>query len=119
MLKHAFFFGALFFGAFLFVGTAEVAAQSDPVVGGYQKAKKLDPEVIQAAGFAVKEQGEGFRLLKISKAEKQVVAGMNYRLRLKVAERSGDKEAKYDVTAVVYRDLDGNLSLTSWKKAAK
>jgi hypothetical protein len=52
----------------------------------------------------------GISLISIDKAEQQVVAGMNYKVCLKV--RNG-KRVRY-ATAVVYRDLKGKRSLSSW-----
>ena len=89
------------------------------MVGGYQKVDRPTLTLKAAVDFAVKKQGEAFRLVKIAKAERQVVAGTNFRVKLKVAERSGDKESKYSVIAVIYRDLDGNYSVTSFEKASK
>lgn len=119
MTKKALFSAALFFAAFFVFGSVQANAQTAPVVGGYQKADKAGTEVKAAVDFAVKEQGEGVSLVKIAKAEQQVVAGMNYRVKLKVAEKNGDKTSKYTVNAVIYRDLQGNYSVTSWEKAAK
>ncbi|MBX3289216.1 MAG: hypothetical protein KF855_07705 [Acidobacteria bacterium] len=116
MIQKTLFFGAVFFAAFFVFGSVEINAQTTPVVGSYQKAKKSDKAVKEAADFAVKGQGENFRLIKISKAEKQVVAGVNFRVRLRVAEKGGDNESKYYVTAVIYRDLEGKFSVTSWEK---
>ena len=86
-----------------------------PIAGGYSAAAVTDPEVVAAAKFAVKRAArKGARraaLVSVEGAERQVVAGMNYRLRLKV--RMNGKTQ--DVTAVVYRDLKGKYELTSWK----
>lgn len=119
MIKKAILFGTFFFAAVFIFGAAETSAQTPPAVGAYQKVSRSQAEVKAAADFAVKDQGEAFRLVKIKKAEQQVVAGMNYRVKLKIAEKQGDKETKYSVTAVVYKDLDGNYSLTSWDKIDK
>lgn len=119
MTKKALFSVALFFAAFFVFGSVQANAQTTPVVGGYQKADKANTDVKAAVDFAVKEQGEAFRLVKIAKAEQQVVAGTNYRVKLKVAEKAGDKESKYTVNAVIYRDLQGKYSVTSWEKAVK
>src|SRR3954465_14527568 len=74
--------------------------------GGYKENSTDDAEVVAAANFAVDEEGrkeEGsITLVSIEHAESQVVAGINYRLCLKVA--TGDDEPK-DVKVVVYRNL--------------
>ena len=66
-------------------------AQDIPMPGGYRVSSTTDPEVVAAAKFAVAEagrrEGRAVTLVSIERAEKQVVAGMNYRLQLKV--RSG------------------------------
>lgn len=121
-MKKIIISAAMIIAAFVFVGTTEINAQdrpNEPMVGAYQKAERTDAEVKAAAEAAINEQGEDFRLRKIVKAERQVVAGMNFRLRMKVAEKVGEKESKYTVIAVVYRDLEGNFSVTSWERAKK
>ncbi len=66
------------------------------------------------AEFAVKTQakatGRPLQLVKILKVERQVVAGLNYRLEIEVAD--GSKHIK--TRAVVLKKLDGSLALTSW-----
>ena len=83
--------------------------------GGYKEASVDDAEVVAAANFAVDEEGRkeetAITLVSIERAELQVVAGINYRLCLKVA--TGDDEPK-DVKVVVYRSLQKAYSLTSW-----
>jgi hypothetical protein len=84
-------------------------------VGGYKEAATDDAEVVAAANFAVGEEGRkaetSITLASIEHAEIQVVAGINYRLCLKVA--TGDDEPS-DVKVVVYRNLQKAYSLTSW-----
>jgi hypothetical protein len=71
-------------------------------------------EVVEAARFAVREvsarEGRRVSLVAVTRAEKQVVAGMNYKLRLSVREGGRTRE----VSAVVFRDLKGAYKLTSW-----
>jgi len=45
------------------------------------------------------------------KAERQVVAGLNYRLEIEVADGSKHLKAR----AVVWKKLDGSLALTAWE----
>jgi cystatin-C len=92
--------------------TAKPAQSSLP--GGYSPAE-INPEVQKAAEFAVKAQakatGKPLQLVKILKVEQQVVAGLNYRLEIEVADGSKRLKAR----AVVWRKLDGSLALTSWE----
>lgn len=82
--------------------------------GGYGPAE-VGKDVKAAAEFAVHEQAKReaipLTLATIAKAEKQIVAGINYRLLL-IVERSGSpRKAK----VVVFRDLTSHYSLTSWE----
>jgi hypothetical protein len=103
--------------AFVLLTASAVAssAQQPPAVGTYQGVSKGDPDVVAAARFAVAEEGrrEGapVSLVSINRAERQVVAGFNYRLRLSVRAGAGVRE----VTAVVYRNLKDAYSLTDWE----
>ncbi len=96
---------------FLAIGAQAAKAQ---IAGGYGSVDTKDPQVKAAARYAVTVENRKVRsgvvLLSLVKAEQQVVAGMNYKLCLKV--RNG-KRVRY-ATAVVYRDLKGKRSLTSW-----
>lgn len=93
-------------------------AQQSPVAGGYREAGTNDPQVLAAARFAVREEGRrrGVRLalLSVERAETQVVAGTNYRLRLSVRRPNGRVQG---VDAVVYENLRRRFSLTSWEAA--
>ena len=81
--------------------------------GGYSPAE-IDPGVQKVAEFAVNTQartsGRPLQIVKIMKAERQVVAGLNYRLEIEVADGSKNLKAR----AVVWKKLDGSLALTSW-----
>jgi len=107
---------ASMFAAFIVIhGNAfGVMAQRPPMVGNYREASKTDREVVSAARFAIKsekrKQGGRLSLVSIERAEQQVVAGLNYRLCLKV-KMKGKTE---DVTAVVYKNLKQKYALTSW-----
>lgn len=96
---------------------AASSAQQAPTVGAYQEVSKGEPDVLAAARFAVAEEGrrEGahLSLVSVNRAERQVVAGLNYRLHLSVKTRGEVRE----VTAVVYRDLKDASTLTSWEGA--
>jgi len=68
-----------------------------------------------AAKFAVHEQAKRdatpLTLATIAKAEKQIVAGTNYRLLLIVERNGSPRKAK----VIVFRDLNSHYSLTSWE----
>lgn len=89
-------------------------------LGGYKDAATTEAGVKAAAAFAVRAQTEKTErketLMSIYKAEKQVVAGINYRLCLKVTSEGDGDEADiiHFVQVVVYVDLKGNSKLTSW-----
>jgi hypothetical protein len=92
-------------------------------VGGYKEIAVTDSGVQEAADFAASAEAEKanrtIKLLKINKAEVQVVAGRNYRMCLKVQSSGGEDEADtiFTVTTVVYVDLKGNKKLSSWAAA--
>lgn len=94
-------------------GHAFCPSQKDPIAGGYAEADKTDPEVVAAARFAIKQkrrQIDHGALVSIERAEVQVVAGLNYRLCLKVKIKGQTR----DVTAVVYKNLKQKYVLSSW-----
>jgi hypothetical protein len=82
--------------------------------GGFAPAKIDSDEVRRAAAFAVEKQakaeGVALELETIVDAQQQVVAGMNYRLTLKL--NSGGKTT--DARAVIFRGLDQHYELKSW-----
>jgi hypothetical protein len=106
-------YASMFLLAFCFLvfAASNAAAQ---MVGNYRPVSKNDPQVKAAANYAVSTEATRTRhtitLISISKAEQQVVAGMNYRVCLKVREGKRTRWA----TAVVYRHWKGKRSLTSW-----
>lgn len=93
------------------------AAKKQPdqaIVGGYSESPVDDADVVKAAEFAVSEKskaGVSFKLTSVKTAKSQVVAGMNYQMSLVVDEAGTEKT----VNVVVYRDLKGAMSLTSWE----
>jgi 2-keto-4-pentenoate hydratase/2-oxohepta-3-ene-1,7-dioic acid hydratase in catechol pathway len=91
------------------ISATSIVAEAN-IVGGFTKADLSDLNVKEAAAFAL----QGLRTRAASKnnweivaAETQVVAGLNYRFRAK--EIGSNRSAE----AVVYRNLEGRLSLTS------
>lgn len=93
---------------------SSVFAQQRPIVGGYADASNSDPEVMAAARFAIKTERQKLHariaLLSIKHAEVQVVAGLNYRLCLRVKIKGRTR----NVNVVVYKNLKQKYSLTSW-----
>jgi uncharacterized lipoprotein NlpE involved in copper resistance len=82
--------------------------------GAYRAIPGGDSGAVAAADFAVGEEqrrsSQAVSLVSIAQAQSQVVAGMNYKLCLKVKTDGQLKEA----SAVVYRNLQQQYSLTSW-----
>ena len=97
-------------------------AQGRPIVGGYKEVATDDAEVVAAAEFAVGAQGEQqnatIKLVSVEHAERQVVAGTNYRLCLKVEVSSEDEGADttQEAKVVVFRSLKKEYSLKSWEE---
>lgn len=97
--------------------TTDVRAQDDePFAGGYIKISVNSPEAQSNARFAVaaraRRTGKRIVFWKVLKAEQQVVAGMNYRVCMRVFENGKARTA----TAVVYKSLRNKRSLTSWTR---
>lgn len=95
--------------------------QGRPIVGGYKEVATDDPEVQAAAEFAVSEQKKklddaALSLVSIEHAERQVVAGTNYRLCLKVKAADEDDAGvePQEVKVVVFKSLKQEFSLKSW-----
>ena len=85
--------------------------QQPPLAGGFSQATTTDAEVLKAAQFAVKAHDPKLTLKSVNAAEQQIVAGINYKLRLTTSDgRKAD--------AVVWRKLDGSHELTSWQSIA-
>lgn len=99
------------------LGCAAATAQR---LGGYREIDKTDEGAAAAAEFAVKAQSEkkemSYKLVSLEHAESQVVAGINYRLCLKVGyhKQDDDVDTTEFVRVVVYRNLQNQYSLTSW-----
>lgn len=91
-----------------------------PVAGGYKPIANAsnDAEVQEAATFAVNAIDPSLRLVNITSAATQVVAGLNYKLTLTAAPANGTTGGGGTYDVVVYRPLgaDAKLQLTSSKK---
>ncbi len=93
-------------------------------VGAYSKAETDDSEVAAAANFAViaiekalrkTDKDTNVSLTEILSASKQVVAGMNYKMLLKININYKDEV----VEAVVWKKLSDDYELTTWNKIPK
>ena len=87
-------------------------AIAQPILGGFSPVAPTDADALAAAKFAVAKHDAKLTFQAIEKAEQQVVAGMNYRMTLRVLDAGKARQA----TAVVWHKL-GNAGheLTSWK----
>jgi hypothetical protein len=105
------------FALLISLSSAAVSAQR---IGGYREIDKADEGAATAADFAVKAQSEKkemtYKLVSIEHAETQTVAGINYRLCLKIGyhKQDDDVDTTEFVRVVVYRNLQNQYSLTSW-----
>lgn len=101
---------------FVFGLAAAESKVSAQITGGYSNTSVKGKDARAAASFAIKAQseveGKKYVLIKILKAEVQVVAGLNHRVCVLV--REGKNRSK-SVTAVVYKDLQNVRSLTVWE----
>ena len=94
--------------------TPVVIEATAPIAGGWQPAP-IDESVQEIARFALAErqlqEAKPLRLLSVREASRQVVAGLNYRLHLRVKRGGRDREA----SATVYQDLQGQRRLIAWE----
>ncbi|MBU3672981.1 MAG: hypothetical protein FGM43_10560 [Sinobacteraceae bacterium] len=91
------------------------AAPVPPMPGAYQVAASIGPDDRAAATIAVRDRAlqerTTLRLVAIERVDRQVVAGLNFRLRLRVELGGQPRMAE----AVVYRNLQGQHQLMSWQ----
>jgi hypothetical protein len=89
-------------------------SMNKPVPGGWSSAAIDDARVKIAAQRAVAAQasidGMELKLVSIDGAQQQVVAGMNYKLRLSVAKGNQRRLAN----ATVWAKPNGSYELTGW-----
>lgn len=97
--------------ASLFICAAFAPILDAQVPGGFSGVPASDTEALAAVEFAVAAHDAKLTFQGIEKVERQVVAGLNYRLTIKVSENGSVRRAG----AVVWRKLDGTHQLTSWK----
>jgi hypothetical protein len=81
--------------------------------GGFRELQITDKEVIASADFAIEAHGkkEKVSLVKILKAEVQVVAGRNFRISMDVRVDGGIRNAQ----VTVWAKLDKTRELTRWE----
>ena len=97
------------------------ARRQGPKVGGYKQVATNAAEVVAAARFAVAARARAketeIRLVSVESAERQTVAGVNYRLCLTVEEADAENnvEVTETVRAVVFRSLQNAYTLRSWE----
>jgi hypothetical protein len=95
-----------------------------PIPGGYSRIAVTNKQVMDAAAFAVKVQQKAMQnpqrgpsakleLVDIVGAEQQVVAGMNYRLKIKVKVDGREKDAEAVVWWQAWKKPEP-YQLTSW-----
>ena len=113
MKKHIVLSSFLFL---VFLGVSASRSSAQEITGGYGPIPIKSRMVNNIAYFAVntknKRSAKKVTLAKVLEAESQVVAGMNYKICMRVRDRRGRVST---VTAIVYRDLRGRQSLTSWE----
>jgi hypothetical protein len=84
------------------------------LLGGYREVDASEPDVRAVADYAVQEQstrtGTAVSLRRVLWAARQVVAGVRFRMCVEVAA-AGTRSVS---TAVVFRTLDQQLSLSEW-----
>ena len=105
--------------SWLAVGIVFLGGALAQIAGGYGAADVKDPQVMAAAKFAVAAQNtklkrtgsRAYTLLEITKAEMQVVAGLNFHVCIKTKLGASVRASE----AVVYQDLQQKLSLSSWE----
>jgi hypothetical protein len=104
----------VFWICFLCSLLAPACAKAKPLLPGGFSEVKPDQQTQAVATFAVseisKKLNQPLALKSIVSAERQVVAGWNYRLKLNLTKNN----QPYRVRATVWCRLDGTMELTSW-----
>lgn len=107
----------------LMTACAKVDSTPHPMPGAYAPASVTDPNVQAAARFALNAEQEALlkagesatlELVDIVGAEQQVVAGVNYRLRLRVRRNGQAQDAEALVWWQAWRTPDP-YQLNSWR----
>lgn len=116
-MKLSLFRSALMAAGFTALFAIAASAQNEPMTGAYGEMSVKSKEARQVAALAVRQHSATHKrdkvtLVKILKAEQQVVAGLNYRLCMLVKTKRGVQRT---VTAVVYQPIRGRKRLTDWE----
>ena len=107
---------------FLLAACADVTSAPRNLPGGFTAVPVNQSEVTQAAAFAVEAERQTLKaagqpasleLMSVLSAEQQVVAGVNYRLSLKVKRNGQEQVADAVVWWQAWRQPDP-YRLTSW-----
>ena len=89
-------------------------SETVPVTGAWARADVFNPDVQEAARFAVQAfsvQNKSRVLYKdVTQVRQQVVAGLNFELLLQVTLDGANRR----VRATVWRQLDGSYRLQAW-----
>lgn len=106
---------ATLFVAFVLFTIGAATSSAQMIVGGYGEISGTDKTVVSAADFAVKarnkaEKKSSLKLISIERAERQIVAGANYRMCLNVSSNGKNEQA----SATVYLNLQNQFSLSDW-----
>ncbi len=88
------------------------ASQSGAVAGGYSTTDKNTDQVKAAAAFATQQLNKG-TLVRVADAQSQVVAGINYRLKLEIAHPDGSHHYYTVVVFVPLPNTGDPMQLTS------
>jgi len=92
-----------------------LAATGGVRMGGYVPVNVSDPGVQRAAGVAFEKVNEiinaNFHSYSVLSAEQQLVAGLNYRIRMEFKNAAGFGEFH---TVVVFKSLHDKYSLTKY-----
>ena len=113
----------LMLAAFVLIGAFAVNNFAQIKTGGYKKIAKTDAAVVAAADFAAQSQskndGAEITVQSIETAERQTVAGTNYKLCIEVfrIEAGDDVEVRQFIQTVVFRSLKKEHTLKSWEEA--
>ena len=104
----------------IFFGCAAIC--SAQLTGGYKSISAADQAVVSAAEFAVAANNKApangtLKLVSIQRAEKQIVAGANYKMCLVLKSPDDSDQFNYQAIAKVFHNLKGEYSLTSWTVA--
>ena len=93
--------------------SADTSSSRLSMTGAYAPMDIDDNDVVSCANYAVenREPKGTVTLVKILSAEKQVVAGMNYKMKLSIL-KNGTPQV---VNVVVWSKLDGTREVTRWE----